>query len=85
MRYNKNENLDNYFNLVRATEEKLQQMSEKVEATDKEREKNIKKDVQEMKQQYDNVNNKLWSRETRIDTMSKHQSPCAIQSKLDAR
>ena len=48
IRYNKNENLDNYFNLVRATEEKLQQMSDKVEATDKDREKNIKKDMQVM-------------------------------------
>ena len=40
IRYNKNEYLDNYFNLARATEEKLQQMSDKVEATDKDREKN---------------------------------------------
>ena len=30
LRYNKNEYLDNYFNLARATEEKLQQMSDKV-------------------------------------------------------
>ena len=67
-------------------EEKLQQMSDKVEATDKEREKNFKKDMQEMKQRYDTVNSKLWSLETRIDTMSKDQaeSSCAIQSKLDA-
>ena len=50
-RYNKNVNLDNCFNLARATEEKLQQMSEKVETTDKERELHIKKDMQEMKQQ----------------------------------
>ena len=42
LRYNKHEYLDNYFNLA---EEKLQQMSEKVEATDKDREKNIKKDM----------------------------------------
>ena len=61
-------------------------MSDKVEATDKEREKNIKKDMQEMMQRYDTVNNKLWILETRIDTMSKEQaeSSCAIQSKLDA-
>ena len=39
IRYNKNESLDNCFNLARATEEKLQQMSDKVEATDKGREK----------------------------------------------
>ena len=29
LRYNKHEYLDNYFNLARATEEKLQQMSDK--------------------------------------------------------
>ena len=46
IRYNKNEYLDNYFNLARATEEKLQQMLDKVEATDQDREKNIKKDLQ---------------------------------------
>ena len=56
LRYNKHEYLDNYFNLARATEEKLQQMSDKVEATDGERDKNIKKDLQEMKQRYDAVN-----------------------------
>ena len=42
--------------------------------------------MQEMKQRYDTVNNKLWSLETRIDTMSKEQAEisCDIQSKLDA-
>ena len=35
LRYNKHEYLDNYFNLAEATEEKLQQMSDKVGATDK--------------------------------------------------
>ena len=50
LRYNKHEYLDNYFNLAKATEEKLQQMSDKVDATDGERGKNIKKDMQEMKQ-----------------------------------
>ena len=85
MRYNKNENLDNYINLARATEKKLEQMSEKVEATNKEREKNIKKDMQEMKQRYGTVKNKLLSLETRKDTMSKDQAEnsWAIQSKLD--
>ena len=41
---------------------------------------------EEMKQRCNTVNNKLWSLETRIDTMSKDQaeSSCAIQSKLDA-
>ena len=42
-RHNKNENLDNYFNIARATEEKLQQMSDKTETTDKEREKTSRK------------------------------------------
>ena len=86
IRYNINENLDNFFHLASAKEEKLQQMSDKVEATNKEREKNIKKDMQEMKPRYDMVNNKLWALETRIDTMSKDQaeSSRAIQSKLDA-
>ena len=35
IRHNKNENLDNYFCLARATEDKLQQMSDKVETTGK--------------------------------------------------
>ena len=43
IRYNKSERLEHCFNLAKATEERLQQMSEKVEATDKEREKKIKK------------------------------------------
>ena len=61
-------------------------MSDKVEATDKERDKNIKKDMREMKQRYDNGNSKLGSLETRIDTMSRDQSEssCAIHSKLYA-
>ena len=37
IRYNKKESLDHCFNLAKATEERLQQMSDKVEATDKER------------------------------------------------
>ena len=86
IRYNKNEKLDICFKLARATEEKLQQMSGKVEATDKHRERHIKKDMQEMKQRYDTVIEKLWNLETRMDTMSRDQaeSSCAIQSKLDA-
>ena len=61
-------------------------MSDKVEATDKEREKNIKKDMQEMKQLCDTVNSKLGKLEARMDTMSRDQaeSSCAIQAKLDA-
>ena len=61
-------------------------MSDKVEATDKDRDKNIKKDKQEVKQRYDTVNSKLGNLETRMDTMSRDQaeSSCAIESKLDA-
>ena len=86
LRYNKHEYLDNYFNLARATEENIQQMSDKVNATDEEREKNSKKDLQQMKQHYDDVNSQLRSLETRMDTMSRNQaeSSCAIQAKLDA-
>ena len=86
IRHNKNENLDNCFNLARATEEKLQQMSDEVEATDKDREKHIKNDMEEMKKRYDTVNEKSWNLDTRMDAMGKEQadSSCAIQSKLDA-
>ena len=61
-------------------------MSDKVDATDEERKKNVKKDLQEMKQQYDAVNSQLGSLETRMDTMNRDQaeSSCAIQAKLDA-
>ena len=86
LRYNKHEYLDSYFNLAKATEVKLQQMSDKVDTTDGERDKNIKKDMQEMKQRYDAVNSQLGSLETRMDRMSRDQaeSSCAIQAKLDA-
>ena len=86
LRYNKHEYLDSYFNLTKATEEKLQQMSDKVDTTDGERNKNIEKDIQEKKQRYDQVNSQLGSLETRMDTMSRDQaeSSCAIQAKLDA-
>ena len=46
----KHEYLDSYFNLAKATEERLQQMSDKVDTTDEERDQNIKKDMQEIKQ-----------------------------------
>ena len=61
-------------------------MSDNVEATDKEREKNIKKDMQEKKQRYDTVKSKLGSLEKRMDTMSRDQAErsCAIQAKLGA-
>ena len=49
VRHNKDENLHNHYVLERATEEKLQQMADKVETTHKEREKHIKIDVEEMK------------------------------------
>ena len=86
LRYNKHEYLDSYFNLAKATEEKLQQMSDKVEATDKDREENINTHMQVIKQRYDAVNSYLGSLETRMDTMSRDQaeSSCAIQAKLDA-
>ena len=86
MRNNKHEYLDNYFHLARATEEKLQQMSDKVETTDEEQDKNIKKDMREMKQRYDAVNSQLGNLETRMDTMRREQaeSSSAIQTKLDA-
>ena len=72
-RHNKNGNLDNCFNLARATEEKLQQMSDK-------------KDMVEMKKRYDTLNEKLFNLDTRMYTMGKEQAEnlCAIQSKLDA-
>ena len=86
IRHNKNENQDNYYRFAKATEDKLQQMSDKVETNDKEREKYIKKDMEEMKKRHDTVKKKLWNLEARTDTMSKDQaeSSCAIQSKLDA-
>ena len=85
LRYNKHEYLDSYFNLAKATEEKLQQLSDKVEATDKDREENINKNMQIIKQRYDAVNSQLGSLETRTDTMSRDQaeSSCAIPAKLD--
>ena len=58
-RNKKTENLDNYYVLARATEEKPQQIADKVETTDKEREKIVKKDIEKMKKQYDIVNEKL--------------------------
>ena len=85
VRHIKNENLDNYYVLARATEEKLQQMADKVERTDKERENYIKTAMEEMKKRYDTVSEKLWNLETRMDKMSKEQAENsgAIQSKLD--
>ena len=56
IRNNKHEYLDSYFHLARATEEKLQQMSDKIDTTDEERDKNIRKDMREMKQRYDAKN-----------------------------
>ena len=86
LRYNKHEYLDSYFNLAKATDERLKEMQDKVEATNEEREKNIKKDMQQLKNRYDDVNSQLGSLEKRMDTMSKSQaeSSCAIQAKLDA-
>ena len=86
LRYNKHEYLDSYFNLAKATDERLKEMSDKVDATNEERDKNIKKDMQQLKNRYDDVNSQLGSLEKRMDTMSKNQaeSSCAIQAKLDA-
>ena len=86
LRYNKHEYLDSNFNLAKATDERLKKMSDKVEATNEERGKNIKKDMQQLKNRYDDVNSQLGSLEKRMDTMSKNQaeSLCAIQAKLDA-
>ena len=86
LRYNKHEYLDSYFNLAKATDERLKEMSDKVETTNEERDKNIKKVMQQLKNRYDDVNSQLGSLEKRMDTMSKNQaeSSCAIQTKLDA-
>ena len=86
IRNNKHDYLDSYFHLARATEEKLQQMSDKIDTTDEERDKNIRKDMREMKQRYDAVNSQLGNLETRMDTMNRDQaeSSSAIQTKLDA-
>ena len=86
LRYNKHEYLDSYFNLAKATDERLKEMSDKVEATNEERDRDIKKDMQQLKNRYDDVNSQLGSLEKRMDTMSKNQaeSSCAIQAKLDA-
>ena len=55
-------------------------MSDKEEAIDKEREKHIKKDMEEIKKRYDSVNEKLWNLDTRMNTMGEEQaeSSCAI-------
>ena len=86
LRYNKHEYLDSYFNLAKATDERLKEMTDKVEATNKERDGNIKKDLQQLKNRYNDVNSQIGSLEKRLDTMSKNQaeSSCAIQTKLDA-
>ena len=52
LRHNKNEILDNYFTSARATEKNLQQMTQRVETTDKEWENKIKQDMEEMKRRY---------------------------------
>ena len=86
LKYNKHEYLDSHFNLAKATDERLQQMSDKVDATNEERDKNIKKDMQQLKNRYDDVNSQLGSLEKRIDIMNRNQaeSSKAIQAKLDA-
>ena len=78
LRYNKNEYLDSYFNLAKATEERLKEMSDNVETTNEERDKNIKKDLQQLKNRYDDVNSQLGSLEKRMDTMSKNQAESSV-------
>ena len=86
LKYNKHEYLDSHFNLAKATDERLQQMSDKVDATNEQRDKNIKKDMQQLKNRYDDVNSQLGSLEKRMDIMNRNQaeSSSAIQAKLDA-
>ena len=86
LKYNKHEYLDSYFNLAKATDERLQQMSDKIEATNEERDKSIRKDMQQLKNRYDDVNSQLGSLEKRMDTRNRNQaeSSCAIQAKFDA-
>ena len=79
LRYNKHEYLDSYFNLAKATDERLKEMSDKVETTNEERDKNIKKDMQQLKNRYDDVNSQLGSLEKRMDTMSKNQAKVHVQ------
>ena len=61
-------------------------MAERVEKTDEEREKYIRKVMEEKKRRYETVNDKLSNLETRLDTMSRDQakSSYAIQFKLDS-
>ena len=58
VRHNKNENLDNYFTMTRASEVKLLHMAERVEHTDNEREKFLKK-VMKVRKRYETVNDKF--------------------------
>ena len=86
IRCSKNESLENCFTPSRATEEKLLQMAERVETTDKEREKFVHKDTEEVKKRYETVNDKSWSLDMRMYTMSRDQAGSfySIQSKLGA-
>ena len=79
-------NLDNYFNLARATEEKMHQMADKVQTTNRQGARKIISRKVWRKWRGETVNDKLWNLETRMDSMSREQaeSSCAIQSKLDA-
>ena len=61
-------------------------MSDNVDATDGERDKNIKKDIQEMKQRYDAMKSQFGSLETRMDTMRGDRMGVHVpyKKKLDA-
>ena len=66
--------------MARSTEERFLQIAEKIEQTDKERGKLIKKKLEEVRKRFESINGKLWSLETRIDTINSDQaeSSCAI-------
>ena len=61
IRHNKNEGIENYFTPAGSTEERLQQIANKIEQSDKEREKLFRTDMKEGRKQYKRVNGKLWS------------------------
>ena len=61
-------------------------MAERIEQTDKEQKKFIKKDTEEIKKRYKTLTDKSWSLKTRMETMSRDrvESSGSIQSNLDA-
>ena len=61
IRHNRNESFDENSIMAGSTEERFQQIAEKIEQTDKERAKLIRKDMKEVRNLYESVNIKLWS------------------------